>query len=131
MRVDAEIMGSSLVEDATDLKPGEFVTGGEAWVAYRSGGLDASQYGVPGTENWGPAEIRGNAVRDLACLNKLETLPWDEWGRMQASYRGETGADYDGLLDAVAEACAADDPAAAVGLYATADLRVPLELVGR
>ena len=50
------------------------------------------------TENWGPAEIRGNAVKDLAALNKVEVLPWDEWGRMTASYEGRTGAEYDRLI---------------------------------
>ncbi len=25
-----------------------------------------------------PAEISGNTVRDLAALNKVEMLPWDE-----------------------------------------------------
>ena len=30
----------------------------------------------------GPAEISGNAVRDLAALCKQEMLNWDEWGRM-------------------------------------------------
>jgi len=52
-------------------------------------------FGVHEVEHaWGIGEVRGNAVRDLAALNKVEMLPWDEWGRMDASYRGETGADY-------------------------------------
>ena len=51
--------------------------------------IDATTFGVYGTENFGPAEIRGNAVRDLAALNKAEMLPWDEWGRMTDSYQGK------------------------------------------
>ena len=56
-------------------------------------------------------------------------LPWDEWGRMTAAYRGETGEDYDELLDEIAAVCAADDPAAVARLYARDDLRVPAEIV--
>jgi hypothetical protein len=83
---------------------------------------------VPGTENWGPGEIRANAIRDLAALNNVEMLPWDEWGRMAASYRGETGPDYDALMDRIATVCAADDPSAVAGLYAAEDFTVPPEL---
>jgi hypothetical protein len=85
---------------------------------------------VYGTGNWGPAEIRGNAIRDLAALNKVEMLPWDEWGRMTESYRGETGDDYDELLDTVAAVCAAADPAAVASLSARDELRVPAGLAG-
>jgi hypothetical protein len=70
------------------LQPGEFLTGGEAWTGYRHGGIDAATFGVEGTENFGPAEISGNTIRDLAALNKVEVLPWDEWGRMTAAYAG-------------------------------------------
>ena len=56
-------------------------------------------------------------------------LPWDEWGRMDASYRGQTGTGYDELIDAVADACAADDPAAAAELYQLDELRVPDALI--
>jgi len=56
----------------------------EAWSAFRRGELDASHFGVYGTENWGVGEIRGNAVKDLAALNKVEMLPWDVWGVMPA-----------------------------------------------
>jgi len=56
-------------------------------------------------------------------------LPWDEWGRMTAAYRGETGEDYDELLDEIATVCAADDPAAVARLYARDDLRVPAEII--
>ena len=76
-----------------------------------------------------PAEIRGNAVKDLAALNKVEMLPWDEWGRMTASYEGRTGAEYDELIDVVAEVCAGDDTAAMVALYESEDLAVPTELI--
>ncbi|MGW7531251.1 transglutaminase-like domain-containing protein [Amycolatopsis sp. NPDC054798] len=129
IRLDPEILGQTVVPSPHDLRPGEFLTGGEAWTAYRRGEIDASQFGVHGTENWGPAEIRGNAVKDLAALNKIETLPWDEWGRMTEAYEGKTGADYDVLLDELADVCAADDPAAVQALYAHKELRVPENLI--
>ena len=129
VRVDSEIFGQSIVAEPEDLRPGEFLSGGEAWSAFREGRIDAARFGVYGTENWGPGEIRGNAVKDLAALNKVEMLPWDEWGRMDASYKGETGDDYDQLIDTIATVCAADDPAALADLYARDELQVPAELI--
>src|SRR5215472_16245485 len=90
VRIDSEIVGQSILAEPEDLRPGQFLTGGEAWQASRAGHIDAARYGVYGTGNWGPGEIRGNAIRDLAALNKVEMLPWDEWGRMDASYKGPT-----------------------------------------
>lgn len=129
VRIDAEILGQSMLPHAEDLRPGDFLTGGEAWVAFRNGDIDAARFGVDGTKNWGPAEIRGNAVKDLAAVNKVEMLPWDEWGRMTEAYQGATGPDYDELLDTLASVCAADDPAALAALYRHHDLQVPAELI--
>jgi hypothetical protein len=130
VRIDSEILGGSLVPHPDDLAPGEFLTGGEAWTWYRGGSVDGQLFGVVGTDHaWGPAEIRGNAVRDLAALCQREMLPWDEWGRMTASYAGQTGAGYDDLIDQIAATCAADDPAAMTALYASGDLKVPGQLM--
>ncbi|HEX6340773.1 transglutaminase-like domain-containing protein [Umezawaea sp.] len=129
VRVDTEVFGQERPVDPRDLRPGEFLTGGEAWSAYRRGEVDGSKFGVPGTENWGPSEIRGNAVRDLAALNNVEVLPWDEWGRMEEAYQGRTGEDYDELLDELAVVCAGDDLDAVAALYLHPDLRVPDELI--
>lgn len=129
VRVDSEIIGQDVLAEPEDLRPGQFLTGGEAWQAYRAGRIDASRFGVYGTSNFGPGEIRGNAIRDLAALNKVEMLPWDEWGQMDASYQGQTGADYDNLIDLIADACASDDPAAAAELYRRDELRVPAALI--
>ncbi|WP_415675362.1 transglutaminase-like domain-containing protein [Tsukamurella hominis] len=129
VRLDPEILGQKVVGNPDDLVAGQFLSGGEAWMAYRRGAIDASRFGVHGTANWGPAEIRGNVVKDLAALNKVEMLPWDEWGRMTEAYDGATGPDYDALLDEIAEVCATDDTIAVASLYEHADLRVPDELV--
>jgi hypothetical protein len=125
VRVDSEVLDGSVIPRPHDLAPADFLTGGEAWTAYRRGEVDPTTFGVFGTDNWGAAEIRGNAVKDLAALNKVEVLPWDEWGRMTEAYAGQTGADYDGLLDALARICEDDEPAAVAGLYAHDDLTVP------
>ena len=72
--VDLETPGGAR---ADDLRPGEFLTVGEAWQLLRSGQEDPADFGVFGTDNWGPGEVRGNAMRDLASLvRKLEMLPW-------------------------------------------------------
>jgi hypothetical protein len=129
VRVDSEILGQSVLTRPEDVAPGEFLTGGEAWRAFRRGEIDASTFGVCGSENWGAAEIRGNAVKDLAALNKVEALPWDEWGRMTDAYEGKTGSDYDELLDTLADVCADDDPSAVAALYARDEFRVPLDRI--
>jgi transglutaminase superfamily protein len=124
VRIDTEALPLPVLQRPEDLRPGEFLTGGEAWAAHRAGEIDAATFGVWGTENFGPGEIRGNAIRDLASLNKIETLPWDEWGRMAESYKGGTGADFDQLMDRIA---VADDPEV---LYnEVAELQVPEQLI--
>jgi hypothetical protein len=131
VRVDTEHLGHGFVTHPEDLAEEEFLTGGEAWIRYRKGSLDPMLFGVPGTDHaWGPAEISGNAVRDLAALCGHEMLPWDEWGRMTAAYEGTTGSDYDRLIDEVAATCRTDDPEAMTRLYTNEDLAVPDHLLG-
>jgi hypothetical protein len=48
-------------------------------------------------------------MRDLAALEHVEVLPWDEWGPMHDSYAGRTGDDFDRMIDEVAAACGTDD----------------------
>lgn len=129
VRVDTEHLEHSFVSRPEDLQPGEFLTGGEAWAGYRHGGIDATRFGVAGTENFGPAEISGNTVRDLAALNKLEMLPWDEWGQMTAAYAGKTDPGYDELIDEVAAACVSVSSRQAADLYSRPELRVPSQLI--
>jgi hypothetical protein len=129
IRLDPEILGGAVLPHANDLQPGDFLAGAEAWAAYRRGEVDAATFGVQGTENFGPAEIRGNAVKDLAALNKVESLPWDEWGRMTDAYAGRTGEDYDALLDELAAVCAADDAGAVSARYQNPLFTVPAELL--
>jgi hypothetical protein len=105
VRIDPEYVGRATPLDARpdDLRPGEFLTAGEAWLLIRSGDANADDFGVFGTENWGPGEVRGNAMRDLASVvHKLEMLPWDEWGPMHDSYEGLTDAAFDELMDELA-----------------------------
>lgn len=108
-RVDAEVLGREVVGDPEHLEAGEFLSGADAWLAFRAGEVDASTFGVCGSENFGPAEIRGNLVKDLAALHKVESLPWDEWGRMTDAYAHRTGAPYDDQLDEIARAIDRDD----------------------
>jgi Transglutaminase-like superfamily len=112
-----------------DLRPGDFLTAGESWQMIRSGLADPTDFGVFGTENWGPGEVRGNAMRDLAAVaRKIEMLPWDEWGPMQESYDGKTGADFDLLMDDLASVI--DDPARGDELQRIYDqLAVPADMI--
>ena len=129
VRIDSEILGGTVLARPERLDEGQFLSGGEAWQLFRRGAIDASTFGVPGTENWGPSEIRGNAVRDLACLNNVEMLPWDEWALMTDAYDGKTDEAYDLLLDRLADVCASADPAAVAELYRHPHLRVPVDMI--
>lgn len=68
----------SLELDWLDLADDEFVLAGEAWRRCRAGEVDPELFGI--FEFHGLDFVRGNVWRDLAALNRVELLPWDDWG---------------------------------------------------
>ena len=64
--------------DTLDMPAGQFVTGGEAWQLCRAGETDPDAFGI--FDMHGLWFVRGDLIRDVASLNKVETLPWDVWG---------------------------------------------------
>jgi hypothetical protein len=70
---DADIDPLNVPRDA-------FLVGGQAWQECRTGGRDLDRIGTSAAGLTGMWEVQGNVIRDLAALNRVETLPWDEWG---------------------------------------------------
>ena len=64
--------------DTLDVPRDQFIVGGKAWQMCRSGEQAAEKFGIFDMNGLG--FVRGNLVRDLASLNKMELLPWDCWG---------------------------------------------------
>jgi hypothetical protein len=61
-----------------DVPRDQFIVGGKAWQMCRTGGQNPDKFGI--FDMHGLGFVRGNLVRDVASLNKLELLPWDCWG---------------------------------------------------
>src|SRR4051812_25645123 len=109
--------------DTTDQPPGQFLSGAETWIAARAGEVDPALFGI--FDMWGLTFISGNVVLDLACLNKVEPLPWDGWGTMRGPF--EPVPEDDAVaLDELAKLVVADDVAGFRARYLDDDrFRVP------
>jgi len=92
--------------DILDVPRDQFIVGGKAWQMCRSGEQDPDKFGIFNMHGLG--FIRGNLVRDVASLNKMELLPWDCWGVILAE-KLDDPADLS-LLDEVASLSAEDVP---------------------
>lgn len=86
--------------DPLDMPQGRFVPGGEAWEKCRAKEAAPELFGI--FDMHGLWFIRGNLVRDVASLNKMELLPWDGWGLINGEDSDLTGDDYT-LLDQAAK----------------------------
>jgi hypothetical protein len=64
--------------DQFDMPGGLFVSGGRSWLACREGEANPDDFGI--LEYKGLDFVRGNLLRDVLALNKIEPLPWDFWG---------------------------------------------------
>lgn len=70
--------------DRLDLHPDRFMTASRAWLEARAGRLDPArvvvspQLEVPETRGW--PQITHNLVHDVAALNGIELLLWQDWG---------------------------------------------------
>ena len=92
--------------DPCAMSAGRFLNGGSAWQLCRSGRADPDHFGI--FDMHGLWFVRGDLVRDLASLNRMELLPWDGWGLMEKEPDDFSGEDMT-LLDRVAELTAAGD----------------------
>ncbi|MGQ0804338.1 MAG: transglutaminase domain-containing protein [Actinomycetota bacterium] len=109
--------------DPCDLPPGRFVTGGDAWERCRAGEADPEQFGIMDLR--GLWFVRGDVVRDLAALNKVELLPWDSWGLLDEEFDEADGAAV-AFVDELALVTVVGDLDRVRKLYETDDrLRVP------
>jgi hypothetical protein len=80
--VDAQIDGLqrerlALDFDVLDVPRDRFIVAGEAWIGCRSSAVDPDRFGI--ADMRGLWFVGGNLVRDLAALNNMEMLPWDDW----------------------------------------------------
>lgn len=93
--------------DPLDVPRDQFILAARAWQMCRSGQADPNTFGI-GTLR-GLWFIRGNLIRDLAALNKVELLPWDCWGLIEGEDAALAPEDR-ALLDHLADLIAQDDP---------------------
>jgi hypothetical protein len=68
--------------------------------------------------------VQGNVIRDLASLNRVETLPRDEWGLIPIHYDKLDEADVK-LLDDVAAVSASGGPLRQAAEACRSDPRLP------
>jgi len=110
--------------DTLDVPRDQFIVGGKAWYWCRQGQADPNDFGIADMK--GLWFIRGDFVRDIAALNKVELLPWDSWGLIEKSDADLTAADLE-LLDQAALLTLGDevDLGAVQHLYGDPRLKVP------
>jgi transglutaminase-like putative cysteine protease len=132
--IDAQIASAPKGTYRTDTDPLDvprdaFLVAGQAWLDCRAGRRDPDRIGTSAAGLTGMWEIQGNVVRDLANLNRIETLPWDSWGLKH--YDQLEPADLE-LLDRVAAVSAAGGPLQQAAEVYQRDLRlrVPAEIAG-
>ncbi len=90
-----------------DVPRDQFIVGGAAWRMCQGGHADPNQFGI--FDMKGMDFVKGDFVRDVAAINKMELLPWDCWGLILAEY-GTLPHDDLSLLDRLAELTQADVP---------------------
>jgi hypothetical protein len=110
--------------DPLDVPRDAFLVGGQAWQECRTGARDQDRIGTSAAGLTGLWEVQGNVVRDLAALNRVEALPWDNWGLIPIHYDKLGPADIT-LLDDIAAVSAAGGPPEQAAEAYRSDPRLP------
>lgn len=90
-----------------DVPRDQFIVGGAAWKMCRSEQANPSQFGI--FDMHGMDFVKGDFLRDVASLNKVELLPWDCWGLIFTDFITLPPDDLS-MLDRLAELTCTDVP---------------------
>ncbi len=93
--------------NSLDVPRDQFIVGGAAWKMCRSGQANPEQFGI--FDMNGIDFVKGDFIRDVAALNKMELLPWDCWGLILNEYAMLPPDDLS-LLDRLADLTEVDVP---------------------
>ena len=63
-----------------DVPRDQFLVAADAWNLCVRDAADPARFGAVFAGLYGLWYVAGNVVRDVAALNKVESLPWDVWG---------------------------------------------------
>jgi hypothetical protein len=96
--------------DVLDVPRERYLVGGRAWQMFRAGEADPNDFGIGDFR--GPWMVRNCLIKDLAALNKMELLDWDNWGWNLQDFDAHTEEEL-ALLDRVAALTQAGDEALA------------------
>ena len=99
------VLGTSF--NTLDVPRDQFIVGGAAWKMCRSGQANADQFGI--FDMHGIDFVKGDFIRDVASLNKVELLPWDCWGMIMTDYASLPPDDLS-MLDRLADLTYSDVP---------------------
>ena len=98
--------------DPTDIPAGQFYTAAGAWTLCRKKKAKSGRFGF-NRKARGWHFMRGQLMRELASMNKVEVLPWDVWWTLASKDETDVTADERKFFDSIA--------AALTGLEATFD----------
>lgn len=90
-----------------DVPRDQFLVGGAAWKMCRSGQANPDHFGI--FDMHGMDFVKGDFLRDVAALNKMELLPWDCWGIILTEYETLPPDDLS-MLDRLANLTTKDVP---------------------
>lgn len=114
--------------DTLDIPRDKFITAGRAWQMVRREGFSPDKFGVSSIDIKGLWFIRGSVIRDLAALNRIESLPWDYWGISDKAPEDFLESDLV-LLDLTADIITlADDFAKLQETYSKSEFTMPIKI---
>ncbi|RPJ47748.1 MAG: hypothetical protein EHM21_08005, partial [Chloroflexi bacterium] len=92
----------------TDLPAGQFYTGAQAWTACRKGKAKSGKFGHNRKRRGWPF-MRMVLLQEIASLNKVEVLAWDNWWELGIKQDDQVTAEERKFLDQIATAINADN----------------------
>jgi len=104
-QLQQEVLGTRF--NTLDVPRDQFIVGGAAWKMCRSGQADPAHFGI--FDMNGIDFVKGDFIRDVASLNKVELLPWDCWGMILMDYATLPPDDLS-MLDRLADLTYRDVP---------------------
>ena len=110
-----------------DVPSTRFISAGEAWRLCRAGVEDSQKFGIHHFN--GLAFIKGNVIRDLFALSKIELLAWDTgWGILPDYISVIENCEELSFIDKLAVISNESDSDSAVNVVATnPEVRLPVD----